>query len=110
MATMIHHHPSKRLHEDGTNLDQGLGYPGSIKRQRVISPRGADSTTTNAGVEIYPDAIDLPEDTQHPRKHSLDISTADNGYSSEGEADELLTEGGAPQSHRCRQRRKLKGD
>ena len=112
MATMIHHHPPKRLHEDDTNLDQGLLCPGSIKRQRLISPRGADSTTTNVGyvADTYPDAIDLPDDTQQRKRNSLDITVDDSGYTSEDETEELPTEQTHQSHHRGHQRRKCNED
>jgi hypothetical protein len=97
---MIHHHSSKRLHEDDINQGQDLLQSGSIKRPRVISPRSplSDSMTT-AAVVSFPDVVELPEDIQQRRKHSLDtLSEEKNGYNSEDD------------SEHSRQRRRIDDD
>ncbi|KAG7666649.1 hypothetical protein NADE_003553 [Nannochloris sp. 'desiccata'] len=111
MATTIPHNPSKRLHEDAINQDKDLLQSASIKRPRVISPRStlSDSITN---VEVFPDAIDLPEDIHQRRKHGLDaLFEEDNEYNSEDElevVDNLAS--GQPSSCHCRQRRRIDDD
>ncbi len=108
---MLHHTPSKRLHEE--DISESVD-PDSIKRPRVlhelISPRSplSDFPTTTTAIEVFPDAIELPEEDIHTqrRKHSLDtISEKDDSE------DELLEDaaGQSPRRH-SRQRRRISED
>jgi len=111
MATMMPHNPPKRLHEEAINQYEDPMQSGSIKRPRVISPRSPLSQSA-ATVEVFPDAIDFPEDIHQRRKHSLDtLSEEDSECDSQNEVEgvENLASGQSG-SHRRRQRRRIDAD